>query len=444
MKIKRIIVSFFVIISIESTEAQTIPYYPLHINDRWEYNDQLSKVIKDTTIDSKDYSVIIHSDTTLGETRYERCDSGRVYRFNIHILKEELWFDFTRNLGDTVSVLVRSSDTLRTIFYDTSRANILGVPKKVWHFFTTTGNSDLFYGFAIADSIGIVYYFKYGFDGWRWRYDTLSIAGAFIDGKLMRTNYPFIFLPFQPGNWWKFDDSPGMVSIVKDTLMPNDKTYALVLWGSAAKYFRQDRHFVFRYNTESQQEEIEMDMSAPAGQIWDLDLWHGYLDLSVSEGIRDEMVFSTNRKTFSYGSYAPQFADASLYYTYADSIGIIHIHSMLYTELLEAQVNGKHYVITSVGFKQLETPNKYLLEQNFPNPFNASTQIKYTISEKSKVLLNVYDILGRKVKTIVDAIQERGTYSINVDLPGIASGVYFYRLMTNNQVQITRKMLLTK
>ncbi len=444
MKTNLLIVSFCMLIGIKSAQAQTIPFYPLHIGDRWEFSGKLSKVVKDTTIDSLNYSVIAHSDTSQGETRYERCDSGRVYRYNIHLLKEELWFDFTRDLGDTINVLARSDDTLTIVLYDTTRKNILGATRKVWHFYSVANNGN-FYAFEIADSIGIALFLK--IDQMNFRTDTPS--AAFINGKLMRAAYPFIYLPFRPGNWWKFDDNPGMVSVVMDTLMPNGKTYALVLWGGSAMYFRQERHFLFRYNTESQQEDIEMDMSAPAGQIWDLDFWNGVLGLSVSEGIGTATVFSKNRRTYGYHRYLPDFADAWVSYAYADSFGIFFIGKMIYTELIEAQVDGQHYSLASVGAEKSGAPTKYLLQQNYPNPFNPTTRIDFEMPRKGNAIVRIYDILGREIRKLIDAELGIGTYSVIWDgktLEGISvsSGVYFYTLDINGNRLLTHKMLLTK
>lgn len=105
---------------------------------------------------------------------------------------------------------------------------------------------------------------------------------------------------------------------------------------------------------------------------------------------------------------------------------------------------GKLGLLTNVNNPRSETPNSFVLKQNFPNPFNGTTQIEYNVAEKSKILLNVYDVLGRKVKTVIDEVQEKGTYSVQLDLPAAASGTYFYRLMCGGNVQTTRRMLLAK
>jgi hypothetical protein len=89
----------------------------------------------------------------------------------------------------------------------------------------------------------------------------------------------------------------------------------------------------------------------------------------------------------------------------------------------------------------------FTLEQNYPNPFNPATSIPYQLKERSKVTLEVYNTLGQKVATVVDAVQERGNYAANFNATSLASGMYFYRLTAQGASQTfvqTRKMMLLK
>jgi hypothetical protein len=90
-----------------------------------------------------------------------------------------------------------------------------------------------------------------------------------------------------------------------------------------------------------------------------------------------------------------------------------------------------------------DIPEQVTLEQNYPNPFNPSTSIVYTIPEEMKVRLEIYDILGRKVTTLVDANQNAGRYTVQLDMSPFASGVYIYRLATGEKA-ITKKLTLIK
>ncbi len=86
---------------------------------------------------------------------------------------------------------------------------------------------------------------------------------------------------------------------------------------------------------------------------------------------------------------------------------------------------------------------RFALSQNFPNPFNPSTRISYSLAEKCHVNLTVYDVNGRVVSTLVNQTQEAGEKSVIWNAGNMASGVYFYRLITDNFVK-TRKMILMR
>lgn len=88
-------------------------------------------------------------------------------------------------------------------------------------------------------------------------------------------------------------------------------------------------------------------------------------------------------------------------------------------------------------------PSEFALHQNYPNPFNPATTIMYDLPKISKVSLIVYNLLGQEVARLVDNMQQAGTYKVTFDASRLASGVYFYRLVTQNQTAI-RKMLMLK
>ncbi len=89
-------------------------------------------------------------------------------------------------------------------------------------------------------------------------------------------------------------------------------------------------------------------------------------------------------------------------------------------------------------------PAEYSLEQNYPNPFNPTTTIKYSLKQTSKVELEVYNILGALVGTLVNDVRQAGEYKIVWNASEYASGVYFYRLKVNGEVSNVKKMMLLK
>jgi len=85
----------------------------------------------------------------------------------------------------------------------------------------------------------------------------------------------------------------------------------------------------------------------------------------------------------------------------------------------------------------------YELFDNFPNPFNPSTQIAYTLKEAGKVVLKIYDILGREIKVLVNENQYAGKYKIKFDASDLSSGIYLYKIQSGNYT-MTKKMVLTQ
>jgi hypothetical protein len=90
-----------------------------------------------------------------------------------------------------------------------------------------------------------------------------------------------------------------------------------------------------------------------------------------------------------------------------------------------------------------EAPEKFKLAQNYPNPFNPTTNIEYNVAQQSRVRIDVYNVLGQRVQTLVDSQQLAGTYKVQFDGKALSSGVYFVRMMANGNV-FTRKMMLMK
>ena len=97
-------------------------------------------------------------------------------------------------------------------------------------------------------------------------------------------------------------------------------------------------------------------------------------------------------------------------------------------------------------------PTSYSLSQNFPNPFNPETSIRYSIPRQSHVTLKVYDVLGREITTLINEEKSVGNYEVKFSAKGgsasggnsldLASGVYFYRLRAGDYTSTTKKLVL--
>jgi len=84
--------------------------------------------------------------------------------------------------------------------------------------------------------------------------------------------------------------------------------------------------------------------------------------------------------------------------------------------------------VTSVDNAKKRLPSEYILDQNFPNPFNSETSIEFGLHHAGYVTLTVYDVLGREVAVLLKEYRNAGYYSVHFDASALPTGVYFYRL----------------
>ncbi len=102
--------------------------------------------------------------------------------------------------------------------------------------------------------------------------------------------------------------------------------------------------------------------------------------------------------------------------------------------------------VTSVGVQNISStiPDKFSLQQNYPNPFNPTTSIRFNVATASKMTLNVYDVAGKLVQTLINnELVGVGTNEVTFDAGKLSSGVYFYTLAADN-FRETKKMMLVK
>ena len=88
-------------------------------------------------------------------------------------------------------------------------------------------------------------------------------------------------------------------------------------------------------------------------------------------------------------------------------------------------------------------PAEYGLAQNFPNPFNPTSTITFSLPSAQTVRLTVYNILAQEVATLVNGKEEAGSWSVNFDASNLTSGIYLYRLQAEKYTEV-RKMVLLK
>ncbi|HAB51140.1 MAG TPA: hypothetical protein DCE80_03025 [Ignavibacteriales bacterium] len=100
-------------------------------------------------------------------------------------------------------------------------------------------------------------------------------------------------------------------------------------------------------------------------------------------------------------------------------------------------------VVTNVTTSNYQNVNKYFLYQNYPNPFNPSTVISWQSPVGSQQVIKLFDVIGNEVATLINEWKEAGSHSLKFDASDLSSGVYYYKLTTDN-FSSTKKMILTK
>jgi len=133
-------------------------------------------------------------------------------------------------------------------------------------------------------------------------------------------------------------------------------------------------------------------------------------------------------------SYVDRSIDAVGSYTYRlkqqDMDGTIHYSGTIVVQM----------TLTDVAEM---APREFKLMQNYPNPFNPSTQVKFSVENAGRAVLKVYNVLGEEVATLFDGTAEAGRYYVaTFDAAGLASGIYIYRLTTEQKNDVHKMLLL--
>ena len=99
--------------------------------------------------------------------------------------------------------------------------------------------------------------------------------------------------------------------------------------------------------------------------------------------------------------------------------------------------------LVNTDVEEESVPAEFQLYQNYPNPFNPETNISYRLATSGKVTLEIFDLLGQKIQTLVDEEQAAGVHEISFTANNLSSGIYMYHLRSNGFVQ-SKKMILLR
>ena len=285
------------------------------------------------------------------------------------------------------------------------------------------------------------------------------------------------FFPMQNGNYWEYAattiDGPVYLgtTVIGDTLMPNGKAYKILaekyinISGSGYTwYFRKDSNNIYRYTgSDSTQcglgEHKYFDFISKDSTIWSIwtnDTINGsignargiertYYDYTYYRFLQKSLetkqfneVFINSKDTIwgpGDGSYPTRIAK-----------GIGMVWQLRFNDgeywLQGAIINGiKFGTITDVKNEKIIQPNDFKI-QAYPNPFNNTTTLKLKLPYAGFTEVSLYNILGQRIKTILEEYKPAGKYNINYNADNLSSGVYFVLLKQNRMVSKEKIILL--
>ncbi|NOG47468.1 MAG: T9SS type A sorting domain-containing protein [Calditrichaeota bacterium] len=265
-----------------------------------------------------------------------------------------------------------------------------------------------------------------------------------------------IYYPLHIGDKWAYYSpysGQHNVEIIGDTLMPNEKTYFIFSNGVYAwRFQRSNNDTIYYYNTADSEEYALFSFTTPDKTLWKAPFesnWWGLFETTIDDlnlislpltnKIFDRALIDTieNKPDTTWGYII------DLYPTQVTKGFGITSYNYGLDVLIGAKIDTNRFgTLVSIN-DQPFLIKSFVLNQNYPNPFNPITKIEYNIPVKSKIKIDVFNALGKRIKTLYTGFQKRGKHIIEFNGTGFTSGVYFTKLQSGNHVQII-KMLLIK
>jgi hypothetical protein len=454
----------------------SINYYPNNIGDFWEYivrdtttllgqfyaglNFSMTKEVMNDTLmpNGKIYKKIKWENIANSVSyspwfEYHRVDStGNVFLYYDN--QDYILFDFSLSVGQTYS-----SHIINHIWKISNRYNVIGFGDTVQVIdYELLENGNLLKEkYTVAEKFGIIYYQKniheYAVpEGNFWgavingvEYGTLIVKKQTVDWKE--------FYPLHIGDYWVYEGQSGSIHtlsskrIVSDTLLSDGYIY----------YKSISSDYTFGYTSYSY-ERIDTLGRIFYWEYWDNkfrstitisnivgDTIPNNLSMNSSNRVNDKYISRITEKEeihfFLYPDIAFSGQDYDRFYglirTTADlawsELRGCFINGILWGDTILTDVN-EYYSLNQIEFK---------LFPCYPNPFNSVTTIKFNVSKTSHISLNIYDLLGREVRTLINEQKPDGEYLVNFDANNLSSGIYIY-ILNADGYSLSRKLILLK
>ena len=277
----------------------------------------------------------------------------------------------------------------------------------------------------------------------------ISVAGLVL---VCTMAYCQGFFPLQSGNLWQYKSTdvinplPSLeVKVVGDTVLGNGRRYSVVTgYVFDSHFMRQELSKVFAYDLIDSAEYVLFDFAAHPGDTLSkrgvgnrtIIMTHAYTD-TIHNITSLSFIETAGLSPGGYGLYG---------WTIQDSIGVIGVtmEPGVGWNLSGARINGQVLgTLTAVSGGYLATVLRQpMLFQNFPNPFNPVTTIRFVLSTESAVRLEIFNTLGNRVAALVESTLRPGMHTVRWDAAQLPSGLYVCRLQAGDNCLIRRMLLL--
>ncbi len=293
---------------------------------------------------------------------------------------------------------------------------------------------------------------------------------VFFHPSFTQENNAGAYFPLKVGNKWQYQIynydfyrnyiTYHTVEVLKDTILSNGKTYyylsgfgdlldpkepSLIRTDSSEAKIFHSCSLLENYNEYCQDNEFCFyDLGLPdstASYSFCEDESSCYAEYNVGFGQVGKLADSTRFKSFWFFP-----GGVGINRVFSENFGISEWamgegNAGAHAYLVYAQINGKQFGNYVTNIEKKTSSLNFKLEQNYPNPFNNSTTISYTINKPGNVKINIYNISGQLIRTMVNRFQNIGHYSDSFSAQNISSGLYFYQLEIDSDKSEIKKIV---
>ncbi|MHB1687875.1 MAG: T9SS type A sorting domain-containing protein [Ignavibacteriaceae bacterium] len=282
----------------------------------------------------------------------------------------------------------------------------------------------------------------YEINGLKWRDSSLignQFGGAWMHRNMMQSMK--IYSPFNSQDWMQIN--PGWNTWGMGGMMMSDSLY-----GQMLELFPQNIPFADNENVFAG---YEIGMFSPNGNngMWGNGSCGGMMNFGSN--INYQLHYN-DIQVQGYGidenSIKVKFWNAQINnWTLVNNVALDKTNNTIKFSMSRASnfviLTADPAQVTSTDENSNSIVSDFRLERNYPNPFNPSTTIEFSLNNRSNVQLNIYNALGQKITTLVNTTLEAGVHSVNFDANSLSSGIYFYELKSKGQ-RLVNKMNLIK